>query len=363
MHNVCLTINNSSLKGGTERMCCMLANALTDKGYNVFVVSLYRATSTKDFFRYSPSVKRYSVLSNSFYNRISKIIKFADVLNHRYHRFLKKNSIEVVIDVDTLITYRTISAFKGLNIKHISWDHFCYDQFLTRQALFPGYRDIIKGVSNLVVLTQTDKALYNENENIPLERIYQISNFNPISSDYFIPKVDKRVLAMGRLEKVKGFDILLDSWKIIEDEGLDWNLEIVGNGSEKDALIKKCKDLKLKNVIFEPATNTPKNKYESASIFVLSSRREGFGLVLIEAMACSCACVSFNCPNGPKEIVSDGQDGILVPLGNVEALASSLIKLMNDSNLRTSISQNAFASSKRFSADNIIKQWIELIEN
>ena len=102
--------------------------------------------------------------------------------------------------------------------------------------------------------------------------------------------------------------------------------------------------------------------YQESSIFVLSSRFEGFGMVLIEAMACGLPVVSFDCPAGPDEIITDGVDGLLVPSGDVHALAEKLMVLMSDENLRRRLGQQARQTAQRYEMTTIANQWIALFE-
>lgn len=167
---------------------------------------------------------------------------------------------------------------------------------------------------------------------------------------------------MGRIAPQKGFDLLLQSWRIIEQQVNDWQLEIVCGYGDYTALEQEARDMGLHNVTCTGPTKDVQGKMSSAAIFALSSRFEGFGLVITEANTCSVPVVSYDCPCGPNEIITDGYDGLLVEPENVEQFAEKLLFLMRDGKQRTRMGYNAYQSAHRFSMDTIMPQWIDLIE-
>ncbi|MCD7900834.1 MAG: glycosyltransferase [Bacteroides sp.] len=163
------------------------------------------------------------------------------------------------------------------------------------------------------------------------------------------------------MSKVKGFDILIKAWVKVHSYCPDWKLKIYGKSVEKEILVKLIQDLNLSKVValYDPVTNI-QEKYLASSLYVLSSRYEGFGMVLLEAMSCGIPCISFDCPYGPRDIIRDGIDGILVEKENIELLADAIIKLMIDNDLRKSMGQEALNNVEKFKIDQIAKQWNEL---
>ena len=156
--------------------------------------------------------------------------------------------------------------------------------------------------------------------------------------------------------------LLLKSWLLVEKEVKDWTLQIVGGYGDYEALEREAKEMGCKNVVCTGPTSDVPGVMKDAAIFAFSSRFEGFGLVLTEANACSVPAVSYNCPVGPSEIVTDGVDGFLVEPENVTQFAEKLVELMKDDKLRAEMGVKAYESSKRFAMDKILKEWVELIE-
>ena len=217
--------------------------------------------------------------------------------------------------------------------------------------------------SKLVLLSKADKQTYIEQTNIPENKIIQI--YNPLSfeSESYQERNKKRVLAIGRISYQKGFDLLLQAWKIVEREISDWQLEIVCGYGDYQALEEEAHSMGIKDIICSPPTNNVKEKFEESSIFVLSSRFEGFGLVLTEAMTMSIPCVSFDCPVGPNEIIINNENGLLARPEDINDLAEKIIYMIKNKDERIRMGRNAYESSKRFSINTILPQWIKLIDN
>lgn len=175
---------------------------------------------------------------------------------------------------------------------------------------------------------------------------------------------EKAVVAIGSQRRwhVKGFDLLIKAWAKISPSHPDWKLQFIGATDDKKiSEMAKAYGVE-KNVEFLGWTDNIDKMLQTKSIYVLSSRREGFPCSLLEAMSQGCACVAFNCKTGPNEIISDNISGLLVRNGDIDHLATKLEQLLNDEHLRLSLSKNATEEVKRFVTSKIMKQWDELIQ-
>ena len=360
MKNICFTIRNIDCGGGTERVGIRLANALIDHGYNVWMVD-YDSKYHRPFFQVHPRLKLWTILGHGGVERKMRWHFWYGAWKLR--RFLKKNKIEVVIDIDTFNANWTAKAVRGLDIKWIAWDHFNYNYskgWKRQEAL----RLIQEGADGLVLLSKADRETYLRETDFAPDFLHQI--YNPLSFEIGHPidhRGQKKVVAMGRIAPQKGFDLLLKSWLIVEKSIKDWTLEIVCGYGDYQALEREAKAMGCKHVICTGPTNDVPGVMSQAAIFALSSRFEGFGLVITEANACSVPAVSYDCPCGPNEIITDGVDGLLVEPENVEQFAQKLMLLMKNDELRAEMGLKAYESSKRFCIDKIVEKWVELIEN
>ena len=215
----------------------------------------------------------------------------------------------------------------------------------------------LKRLDSFVVLTEEDKSSWTELNNVNVIPDPLAFNIDEVS-----PLANKRIIAVGRYVYQKGFDLLLQSWAKIEKHHPDWELAVYGMG-DRSSYEQIIDELQIDRSRCHLYGSTPdiKKEYLNSSIFVFSSRFEGFGMVLIEAMACGLPVVSFDCPCGPKDIVRHGQDGLLVPSGNIDSLADALHRLMSaDDTLRQEMASKAIVNVKRFQLDEIAKQWKSL---
>ncbi len=329
---------------GIERMTIELANLLCCH-YDVSIILIC------DYNKLPYDLdKRVSLFSLHSSFSISKL--WSNVYGLR--KFVQKKAPDYLITVAVPLVRISALALLGLRTKNISWEHF---------NLYAGSRIGVywrllstKLVWKTVVLTSADEKNYRKYVN---SDVICIPNFSPIQFKQ-TAKIDSNILlAVGRLENQKGFDLLLQAWRKIFPSASNWELHIVGSGSLKSSLVKQAEILGIKDsVIFKEATKDIANVYQQASCLVMSSRFEGLPMVLIEAKMAGLPCVSFDCPNGPAEVIRDGIDGYLVPAEDVDALASRLIELLNNRNMLKKMGELAYEDAcERFSAEAIEEKW------
>ncbi|MEC4050883.1 glycosyltransferase family 4 protein [Flavobacterium sp. SUN046] len=203
-----------------------------------------------------------------------------------------------------------------------------------------------------VVLTEGNIQEWN------LKNLIVISNplsFYPYESSTVS---SKKVIAVGKQSYQKGYDLLLKSWKLVNQKHPDWELNIYGKHFESQKLDELSKELGISKSVyfFEPEKDIEK-KYLESSIYVMSSRFEGFGMVLIEAMACGVPCVSYDCPCGPSDIIEDEIDGFLVTNGNIEEFAEKVSYLIENEECRKEFGNKAKENVKRYLPEHILQKW------
>lgn len=178
-------------------------------------------------------------------------------------------------------------------------------------------------------------------------------------------KENKCVISVGRMDDdQKGYDLLLKAWTLVADKHFDWKLAIYGRGELKDELLKLRSELSLTSTvqIFNP-TNDIYVKYMESDFYVMSSRYEGFGIALIEAMACGIPCVAFDCPCGPSDVIENGVNGFLIENGNIEKLANMIIYLVEHEEERLAMGRKARDDVRRYMPEVVMPMWLRLYES
>ena len=207
-----------------------------------------------------------------------------------------------------------------------------------------------------MVLTQQDANDWKE-----AKRVAVIPNAVPFETQEISTLENKQVIMVGRYNDAKGYDYLIPAWDIVHHRHPDWTLHVYGSGELHDQVVQWIMERHLDNTIIlhEPVDNI-REKYLESSIAVLSSRYEGFSLVLLEAMSCGVPFVSFDCPHGPRNIIRSGEDGLLVEYLDSQALADGICQLIENESLRKRLGANAKKNICRFSRESVMQQWEDL---
>jgi glycosyltransferase involved in cell wall biosynthesis len=174
---------------------------------------------------------------------------------------------------------------------------------------------------------------------------------------------NKQIIAIGRLSRVKGFDRLIEIAACIKVKHNDWKIKIVGEGELENDLKTLSRNLNVENnVLFTPFTEHIQDEYLNSSIYALTSYSEAFPMVLLEAKANGLPIVSFNCPEGPVDIINDGIDGFLVEDGCKEDFCEKLSVLIENKSLRAEMGRQSKIDSFRYMEDKIRIEWEKLLK-
>ena len=282
---------------------------------------------------------------------------WTDVVLLRWLRSLPKGT--VVITTRPALTLLA-SRFAPAGTVVIAQEHQRLD--LYREDLRNALAAALRNVSVCVTLTETDRAAYEDLLGAAGPPVIAIPNAVP---DVPLGPGDPgahKLIAAGRLQRQKGFDLLLEAFAVVAVRHPDWTLDIFGRGPRRESLEQSVVDLGLDGrVRINAPTDRLGEHMRTASVFVLSSRFEGFPLVLLEALAAGLVVVSFDCPTGPGEVLKDGIDGLLVPPADVPALAAALDRVMSDESLRRRLAAAAPAAVLPFAPRIVGRRWNELL--
>ena len=219
---------------------------------------------------------------------------------------------------------------------------------------------MVRKFDKFVVLSREDKGYWGAMPNLCV-----IPNAALPMSDSYAAMDKKRVIAVGRLDYQKGFDRLIEAWRLVQQnkEYADWHLDIFGQGEWKEMLQARIDGYGLQDSVkLNQPTKEIGKEYTDSSMLVMSSNYEGFPMVMIEAMACGLPAVSFDFKCGPKDIIRHGENGLLVKNDDIHGLAEAMMKLMGDEELRRRMSMEARKVTETYSEEVVMKQWVELFE-
>lgn len=347
MKKIAFLISDISTFGGTQRVISLLSRIFVEKlGYEIFVYSLQEENKDRKIY-FNNKINFINLDMNFTFFNYFKLIRKINKLN-------KVNKIEYILGMGC---YLSIFLPFIKNVKTIACEHSSYDIVSKKTNIVR--KIMYRYVDKIVSLTEEDKKKYVEiNKNT-----YVIPNPLSFKESNGVSLRDNIVISVGSLVKNKGFERLLKIWVEIEKKHRDYKLEIYGDGEERENLENLKKTLGLKKVFFMGSTKEIQKKLLKSKIFVMTSHKEGFPMVLLEAMSCGLPCISYNIKTGPKEIIKDGEDGYIIDNNNDKDFIMRLELLMTNNSLREGLSKNSKKNIKRFDAEKIQEKWEELLNS
>ena len=365
------------MAGGVERVLTLKANYFADKyGYDVTIITT-DGNDKPNFFPLSKSVKVLNLDINfeemwhrSFFKRLCLYIpkekRFKKRLTEELYRIRPDITISLLRrEINFLTDIHDGSKKIGeIHINRAHYRNFTPNRSNPFKAIFSSYWkhglvEKLKRLNRFVVLTEYDRQAWQE-----VPRVDVIPNPLPFYPDH-IPSVRRqRVIAVGRYFDEKGYDMLLKAWAIVERTSNDWELDIYGDGNKPYyEKIAASLNLDKKRCRLNDSISDVQKEYLDSSLFVCTSRFEGFGMGIVEAMACGLPVVAFDCLWGPRSIITDGEDGLLVENGNIEKMAETILSLINHPERISEMGMNARKNVLRFSIDTVAKKWKRLFDS
>ncbi len=369
-------------KAGVERVLSDKMNWLAEHGYDIMLIT-YEQGNHPDAFVLHPSIKRNDLDARFFKLSSLPVLKrFTQYLCYR-KRFVDNLQKQVDIfrpDIIITTTYQLklldlITRVKT-NAKKVLESHIaCYKA--KKSGDFPSYSLLhffakvydayflnrVGEFDQLVALTKGDANDWKRY----IKSVLVIPNpitFYPETIEIRQKKDTHRIIAVGRLNEQKGFDLLIDAFSKIVDKCPGWNVDIFGDGGDKDKLLNLISNYHLESrITINPSTSDIYSEYFQSDFLVLSSRYEGYALVLNEAMSCSLPCIAFRCKYGPEDAITNGENGLLVLNGDTVELAKSILWLIDHDEERLLMGDKARHSSARYKKDRIMKEWVELFDS
>ncbi|MEI5985200.1 MULTISPECIES: glycosyltransferase family 4 protein [Sphingobacterium] len=353
-----------------ERVLANKANYLSKLGHQITIITTDQL-GRKPYFQLNEQIDQIDLHINYTENNnqglMTKILDFPR--KQRKHKaslekVLQKIKPDITIslfDHDAAIILKIKDGSKKIAEIHFSrfkriqygrgglWN--LVDRWRSKQDL-----KTIKLFDRFVVLTEEDKNYWGA-----LNNILVIPNANSFTPNSLAELNIKQVIAVGRYDFQKHFDSLIRIWERVDKQNPDWKLKIFGSGPLESELQQQINDAQLQHsVSLERPVKNIEKEYLNSSIIALTSRYEGLPMALLEAQACGLPMVAYACKCGPKDIITDGENGFLIPEENETLFAKRLLELMNSENRRREMGRKAFENSTNYSEDRVMEKWINL---
>jgi glycosyltransferase involved in cell wall biosynthesis len=361
-----ITLIISSLgPGGAERVMSIMANYWAEHGHNLTLVTL--GPPDTDFYALDPRVQRVGLDLMGYSSNFLAAVRNNVLRVRRLRQAIRASQPDVVLSfVDRTNVLVSMSTL-GLGRPVIVSEHIDPRQHAVG-FIWAGLRRLLyPRAAAVVVLTQgvrpwAEHFVKKETVHV-IPNPVQVPAMSLESNGAQEPRGSGRtVAAMGRLNPQKGFDLLLQAFARCAEKHADWSLMILGEGDERPRLEAMASDLGIKDRVTMPGlVKDPLRILRGTDLFVLSSRYEGFPMALVEAMACKLPVISTDCPSGPRDIVRDGVNAILVPPNDVNALAGAMDRLMANQAERQRLGANAVQVIERFSVEKVMNIWDNLL--
>lgn len=337
--------------GGAERVVCNLSNYLVNRGHNITVLTVGKTGNAYGI------DEKVNIISLEGKRRIKFSFLRAFIKMHRLKEYLKN------CDADLIVGFlpKTIKALMCYK-RHIKCPVVLSERCSPQSYLKRKQQKMLK------CFNAADGAVFQTEEikNFYTDRI-AIKNFtvipNAVNPDFIKPPFTgerrKTVIAVGRHSKQKNFELLIDAFAEVVNKFPDYSLEIYGKGELTESYIERCEKLGIREKVFFPGfCENMQDKIYGASLFVLSSDYEGIPNALIEAMALSTPCVSTDCiGGGARALIKDGENGILLPVNDKNALISAMEKVLSDKTFAEKIARKAAEIQYELSATVVYEKW------
>ena len=367
-------IQGTHNSGGMERVLSRKVNYLAQAGHEVSIIT-FNQQGRKPFFEFHPSVVCYDLAipyeqsqKGGILNRLALYVRLPQL--HRLHRkrleqLLLKLKADIVVsmfneeasflpsiqDGSHKILEFHFSKHNGLkDLRRGIWR--LIDELRAKKD-----ERIVRPFDRFVVLTEEDATLWGALPNLRV-----IPNPLPFYSDSPSDCSAHQLLAMGRYDDQKHFDLLIDLWAQLAPEYPDWRLVIAGDGKLRPELTAQVEHLGLKSIELMRPTHQVQELYRASSIYTMTSRYEGLPMVLIEAQQMGLPIVSFACPCGPRDVITDGVDGYLLEVGDHAGFIQALRRLIDSEAERQRMGAAARIASERYDLEHIMKSWLALFD-
>ena len=359
MKKLLIFVNSMNAFGGIERVIANLSNRFT----SYYDVTILVKDLPKSAYQLNEKVKIESLNCPLIMNMGSRLQRILSVpINSilsiiKLRKYLKNSDFDVVYTAFPTNGFEVYLAEKSYRNKIVASEHASYYAYNKVYKNLKKY--LYPKLPAISVPTTMDTEIY-KGFGYNAEYIPHLTTYDSIGN---VNKDSHTIINVGRLTSDKQQMMLLKIWEMVNDRipQHDWKLQIIGSGEEEANLLSYIKQSELVNVEMIPHTSNIKEYYNNAELFVFTSKMEGFGMVLLEAMSFGVPCISFDCPSGPRDIIEDNRNGYLIPCYDEKLFAEKICEYIQKNNeLKEKMQQEAIDTIRNWNNDNIIQKWLSL---
>ena len=358
MKKICFLSGDMSRSGGTERVLAIIANELCKKEdlFEIHILSTVNENMTS-FFPLDKRIKQSRILNDKALNFKKQYFKVVKGIRN----YVKKNNIDVFIDVEVISSIFSIPATRFTKTKHIAWEHFNFYENNGSSLRALARKIDAKFSDYIITLTEEDKNNYLNNLKI-IGKIDYIYNPMEIKEVKKCSLHSKQIVSVGRLTYQKGFDMLIDVAKDVLEKNKEYKWLILGDGEDKNRLQEKINKYNLQDrLILKGKVSNVEDYYKNSSLYVMTSRFEGLPMTLLEAKSYKMPIVSFDCPTGPSEIIRNNINGYLVKANDIKEMSNKVNSVLQDDKKLKEFSDKAELDIEKFNINSIIDKWTSLL--
>lgn len=360
---ICFLIGGFAGNGGIGRVTSILANGLVKKTDVDIHALIYSKSVAPDLYDLDSKIKKAYL----FNELVTMKRAFLKNIIGKVRKYLKENHIDVIIACGTMFYPVAVMAAKGLKTKSICWEHtgpyVKTDHFLQMESRKYG----AKHSDTNVLLTQATQSIYSkEFRKDPSKNviIHNPVDLSVLRENTGYDTESKRIISVGRLSYPKNFELLVRVAEKVLKKYPEWSWDIYGKGEMKEKLQKQIDEAGIaERLILRGQVKNLYEKYKESAFVVMTSRYEGFPMVLLEASASALPMVSFDIETGPNEIIVDGKNGFLLPPEDEEAMRKAIQKMIENPDMRREMSSHSYEASKNFELNLILDQWVSLFDS
>lgn len=352
---IAFLLTDITRNGGVQSAVKELINGLPSS-YEITIISLVKTDNTdKIILDLNKHVEIIYLFNYEF-----QFVKKLPLIIFKLNKVLKRNVFDVVIANG--IFYAIPLTFIKNKSKIIVWAHSSYDNSKKFGLNWLGKQLTYLYMDDLVVITENDLKKYAKDllsKNVNIHQVYNLQRYKYLNS---YSNLSKNILTIGSVTYIKGHDRIVNIAGRLFQEFPEWSWYICGDGPELKNLEQKLENLKMTNIKFLGNVDNVEEYYKNSSFFVLPSRSEGFGMVLLEAKMHGLPIISFECNGIVKEIFENNVNGYIVPDNDLEYFYNKIKQLISSQYTREKFSDNTILNNEKFSENNILNTWINIIE-